>query len=114
MSLVDIKTLKMNFAGDEDILKELIQDFKDAKEQMIQEMRDGHTTQDFSLLERSTHTLKGVVSNFFAEPLKQKLATLEEMGRKKKIENFEEQMEIISTDIETMLEEVDHFLKQNS
>ncbi len=63
----DYDMLAVSFEGYEDILLELIQDFKDEYPKMIQEIEDAYEKQNMEELERHAHTLKGVVSNFFCE-----------------------------------------------
>lgn len=76
-----------NFHGMEDVAIDAIQSFIDAIPRFIAAIDSAIEKNNTDELELSAHTLKGSVSNFYAEPTKQLAWQLEQMGHKKELKN---------------------------
>ena len=111
MSTINLKLLKENFLGDEDILGEILESFKEQKDSMLEEIISSGQDGDYEVFERASHTLKGVISNFFAEATKEKIAKLEEMGRNKNIDGHQEKLDEVSREIDLIISQIEQFLR---
>jgi|GEM_PF-5487054 len=83
--------LLFQFRGDEEILLEMVELFIEAKEDFLSAIEDSIAKKDGDRLRISAHTLKGVLSNFFAENGKKNAYLLEECGgysRSRKLQKF--------------------------
>lgn len=70
-----------NFHGMEDLAKEIVSDFLDGLNEMTQKIEQSIQNKDFKEIEINAHSLKGALSNFFAEPSKSTAFKLEVIGR---------------------------------
>ena len=67
--------------GDEDLLREIAGLFLDDYPQLVVKIQESLAANDANGLERASHSLKGSVANFGAEPAYQAALELERMGR---------------------------------
>lgn len=56
-----------NYRGLEDIVPTIVDSFLQHKESLLKNLEDSITERDFIKIERAAHTIKGSVSNFYAE-----------------------------------------------
>jgi CheY-like chemotaxis protein len=70
-----------NFVGMEDLATATVESFLEQQVHLLSAIEDALLVKDSKALELSAHTLKGAVSNFFAEPTRLRAAKLEELGR---------------------------------
>ena len=80
---MDSKTFFSNFAGMESLALETITAFLNALPQLLLAIESALQQNNPEKLELSAHTLKGVVSNFYAEPSRVLADELEIIGSKK-------------------------------
>lgn len=87
MSSFDANKLNEYFHGEKDILCELITEFFQELPAMIAPIRTSIEGSDADGLQISAHTLKGSVSNFFAQDCVEHSYFLEKMGRDGSVES---------------------------
>ena len=80
-SVIDLKETLARVEGDTEILSEIVEYFLADTPGMMSEIRSSIERRDCQALERSSHLLKGVVSNFGAQDAINASRRLEEMGR---------------------------------
>ena len=109
----NLEQISENFEGDEDILEELVQDFDKVFASMLDEIKKSLTAKDFEVLERSSHTLKGVISNFFCEELRLITLSIETKSRNGSTEGIEEELHTLELEIPKMIIELKEFCKNS-
>ncbi len=67
--------------GDEELLREIAGLFLEDYPKLVESIREALRLQDAQGLEHASHSLKGAVANFGAEPVYQAALTLERIGR---------------------------------
>jgi len=77
------KEFRSRFRDHQDVAENLINQFISMVPDMMNRIKQAIETQNFSELEISAHTLKGVVSNFYCESALRLSNKLETMGREK-------------------------------
>ena len=81
--MIDIKAIKEHFDGDEELIGELTEIFDSSYPTSLAALVVAIQEKNFSEIELHAHTLKGMISNFFAVDLKNAAANLEKIGRDK-------------------------------
>ncbi len=76
----DQQTFMANFVGAEDLARKVIKSFLVTLPDLISSVETAIQSKSASELEFSAHTLKGVASNFYAEPSRILALKLEQMG----------------------------------
>jgi HPt (histidine-containing phosphotransfer) domain-containing protein len=84
---IDKQEFLKAFEHDRNFLKEIVDMFVSDYPAMIVSIREALKTRDASTLQRTAHSLKGMLRNFQAEAEAQKALNLEEMGRKGEFKN---------------------------
>lgn len=79
----DEKTFFENFQGMEDLAQETIKNFLEHLPTLLSAVQKSIQSQNSEELEISAHSLKGALSNFYAEPARLLAWKLEELGNKK-------------------------------
>lgn len=77
---IDTQKILFEFEEDFDIFEELIQDYRDQYQDLFGTLKSAVDKQDGPQLKISAHTLKGIVSNFYADELRQTAFRLETSG----------------------------------
>ncbi len=108
--LLDCSGLKTHFAGDEEMIGQLVEVFAETYPGILSELKNSIVLKDFKVIERSAHSLKGMVANFFSETIKEDCFALEKMGKDKALKNVDQYIEKIESNIPRLLEEVKLFL----
>lgn len=88
--LVDLKQLEFEFGEDWDIFQELVSDYKDSYMSFFEKIKKAIDEQDYDELRIQAHTVKGIVSNFYCEELKNKAFALEQLGQQQTVEGAKE------------------------
>lgn len=102
--------LKTHFAGDEEMISELVEIFEDTYPTVLSELKSSIVENELEVMERSAHSLKGMVANFFSDSIKEDCFLIEKMGREQKIENINEIVLRIEKNIPVLLDEVRIYL----
>lgn len=108
--LLDCNGLKTHFAGDEEMIGELVEVFAETYPDILSELKKSIVEKDFEVIERSAHSLKGMVANFFSEVIKEDCFAIEKMGKEKVLDNIEEHLLNIEANIPQLLQEIKLFL----
>ena len=88
--LVLDRTLALSrVGGDEDLLREIAELFLEDYPNLVEKIKDAVLARDAQGLERASHSLKGSVANFGAEPAYLAAMELERMGRSKDLRNVD-------------------------
>jgi len=94
-SMIVIHDFNANFGTfSKEILTEIIDDFIGAYEQKMTRIKTHIENKDFRKLMLDAHSLKGEVAMFCADPVKEKLYTLEDKGRKEVADNLSNDFDI--------------------
>jgi len=106
--LINPDEIKEHFDGDEDILLEVIEIFLEQKDIEVKKLIQGIKSKNSSEITISAHTLKGVVSNFYAEDLRKFFYEIEQKGKAQNIDNLEGEIIKIESMFKQLLEEVEN------
>jgi HPt (histidine-containing phosphotransfer) domain-containing protein len=104
--IFDKEALNLHFSGDEELIEELLNVFESSYQETFDEMNSALKENDFDKLERAAHTLKGMVSNFFAETIRENAFKIEETARHNSLDNVENLIEVLKKDIPLLVEEL--------
>jgi CheY-like chemotaxis protein len=99
---IDKQGVLKAFEHDRKFLKEIIDMFVSDYPAMIADIREALKTEDASTLQRTAHSLKGMLRNFRAEAEAQKALNLEEMGRKGQFKNGDEVCDALAGEIASL------------
>lgn len=107
--LFNDKNLVAMFHGDEDIFLEIKADFIRTYQEMVDRIKDAAKENDADELQISAHTLKGVLSTFCAEPIKELAFELETMGREKVTTGALEKTLVLEVQMNQLIKELENF-----
>lgn len=107
---LDVNGLKTHFAGDEEMIGKLVEVFAETYPSIMTELKESIIAHDFEVIERSAHSLKGMVANFFSSAIKEDCFTVEKMGKSKNLDKIEQYTTRIEENIPKLLLEVRLFL----
>jgi CheY-like chemotaxis protein/HPt (histidine-containing phosphotransfer) domain-containing protein len=82
---IDKAALLARVDGDEELLREIVEMFREDCPRMLADIRDAITRGDAARLHRTAHTFKGCASNFAAQSVAETARQLEEMGRQQNL-----------------------------
>ena len=91
-----------NFKGMEDIAHDMILEFLCTLPTMLSNLKDAVNARDPSRIELAAHTIKGVVSTFYAEPSRRLAEKLEAKGKERQLENVSEIFRELSLELTTL------------
>lgn len=111
-TIIDFIAMGEHFAGDEDILVSMIENFLVQTPLLITEIANAITVGNAKDLEVSAHTLKGNVSNFFAKTILKSLQELEQMGKNNNLSEASETFQRIHQDIDQLFHELNLYIRQ--
>lgn len=104
--LVDEKELKVHFDGDEELISELLEVFESSYPETLNAVKKSLEENNLQDLELHAHTLKGMVSNFFAKTLKDAAFALEKMGREQALENADGHVKTLEDGLPQLVNDV--------
>lgn len=81
------------FSGDEEILLDMISIFHHKLPELLAALRESIEYKDADKLRLNAHTIKGVLSNFFAEPVRELAYELELRGKEA---NFDDSLILLN------------------
>jgi len=97
-------------SADWEIVKIIGQSFLDACDPHLAEIDDAINRQDAELLHRSAHTMKGLVGNFYAQPVERLAQQLEIKGKNRDFSQVREIQEQMVKEIHLMNQALKNFL----
>ncbi len=106
------KDMALNIiGGDEDLLREIVEIFIIDVPQQISEIKEAVNSRNGDALEKSSHKLKGAVSNFGENATFKTSFKLEVMGKENRFDNIEEVYGTLVKDVECLLNELNKIIK---
>jgi len=100
------------FAGDEEILKEIMESFVTNLPEMIAAIATAIANNDCKALEFSAHTVKGSASNFYVQAVVDSAFVLENQGRAGVMTNALENYKVLEKLTHELTTELWSFLKK--
>jgi len=100
------------FAGDEEILKEIMETFATTLPEMVAAIATAIANNDCKALEFSAHTFKGSASNFYAQAVVDSAFALENQGRAGVMTNALENYKVLENLTHEFTAELRSFLKK--
>ncbi|MGZ3318177.1 MAG: response regulator, partial [Isosphaeraceae bacterium] len=110
----DPTTVLAEVEGDRELLLKLIGRFFDQCPKVLSEIRASVSQRDSAMLERSSHKLKGSVSNFGARNAYEAARRLEEMGRNGDLVGAEEAIVVLETEICRLQDDLAEFSRSGT
>jgi len=95
------KTLKQ-VGGDKEVLKEVIDIFRQEYPKQLKEIRQAIKKKDAETVRRVAHTIKGAVGNFGAEGAWNKALSLENIGKSEDLSNAVDAFNILKTELKRL------------
>jgi HPt (histidine-containing phosphotransfer) domain-containing protein len=106
MKIYNRDELLANFSGDEEILRDLIEEFVKKSNALILDIEMALKSQDGNLLKLHAHTLKGVVSNFYSEEIRLLAYDLEQFGAQNNFKNAESKLAQLKSKMQELIREL--------
>ncbi len=106
MKIFNRDELLSNFSGDEEILRDLIEEFVKKSDALIFDVEMALKKQDANLLKLHAHTLKGVVSNFYAEDIRLLAYDLEQLGASNNFQNADVKLNQLKVKMQELIREL--------
>lgn len=111
-SLFDVNALYKSFFGDEDILHELVEDFRSELPKHIDNLKSQSSSEDWEGFEITAHTLKGLCGTFKSEELKSDALDLEQLAKNKKLDDLKERLENFVSKLNSFSGELEELLNK--
>ncbi len=103
--IVDIEQVKIHFDNDTELIGELVEIFESTYPEILQSLKAALEAKSFGDVELHAHTLKGMISNFFATSTKDAAFNLEKMGRDKVLGDFSMMVGVLDTELPLIVTE---------
>jgi len=103
--------LEEHFAGNKDILQAVYVELERTNQNILSKIETSIKENNFVELERNAHSLKGALSNFFAEECVKIAYKLECMGHNQAIDGAIEALESLRSAIVNFSRDLDDYLK---
>jgi two-component system, sensor histidine kinase and response regulator len=92
--------------GDEALLREIVKIFLDETPRLLTTLRQGVSEGKAELVEKVAHSLKGELSYFGLEELRQKALALEQMGRNRDLNRAAEVFDSLQEELSVLVTEI--------
>ena len=102
----DKDALMEHFDGDNEIIVELIEVFEMSYPETLESLKTAIIEGNAKEIELHAHTLKGMLSNFFAMELKEKAFSIEQMGKDSSVDNAGSVYEEISDKMPALVDDL--------
>lgn len=109
---INPEKILFEFEDDFDIFEELVEDYKGEVETFIAAIKVGLNDKNAEEIRVAGHTLKGIVSNFYCEKLRQAAFALEECGKNSDFDSVDEKLGVFLSLNELSLKDLDNFIKE--
>jgi PAS domain S-box-containing protein len=90
-------------SGDHSLLRDLVEAFLDEHPRRLEEIRQAMDSEDFELLNRAAHTIKGSMRYFGAQGVFDRAFGLEQLGASKSLEGAEELYGLLKQELARLL-----------
>lgn len=104
--LVNITKMNEHFAGDEELIEELVEVFESSYPEVIRKLDLALVDKDPERIKLEAHTLKGMISNFFAEELRLCAFEIESRASELDINELNKNLETLKQKMPLMLKEI--------
>lgn len=98
-----------HFDNDKEMISDLIEVLEETYPETLANLKAALDAQTFAEIELHAHTLKGMLSNFFCDELKEKAFELEKMGREKSLDHATEKYSELEKQIPGLLQDLRSF-----
>ena len=105
--VLNLPELLLRVENDRDLLRELIDIFKEESPRLLQQLQGHVIRRDMKSVEETSHGLKGMLSGLSAMPAASVAARLERMGREGDIAGLSDAVTLLEREIEQLLPELD-------
>jgi HPt (histidine-containing phosphotransfer) domain-containing protein len=102
----DQEALETHFNNDKDLIAELVNVFDETHLETLNEIKESFEGQNFEVLERSSHTLKGMVANFFSEKIRESAYFIEQKSREKDLTDVKDKIDLIENDLKQLMQDL--------
>ena len=106
----DEKALVDQVDGDFEFLEETVVMLDEDSPRLVEEVRAATASRDAAALVKPAHMLKGMFSNFFAEPAEAAARELEAMGREKRLSDVAAATDRLQRETERLKDALHRFL----
>ncbi len=110
----DRLTFMANFQGMEDLAEETIKSFLSTLPSLISAIDEAVRSANAAKLELAAHTLKGVVSNFYAEPSRLLAQEIEQIGHARSTANADKVFLELKTELERLHSALESLLNERT
>ena len=110
--IFDAKALMEQIDGDVEFLEETLEMLDEDSPSLLEEVRAAAASRDAAALVKPAHMLKGMLSNFCAEPAEAAARELEEMGREERLNDVEAAADRLERETERLKEALHEFLSR--
>ncbi|GAB4016395.1 MAG: hypothetical protein Fur0010_16130 [Bdellovibrio sp.] len=108
--MIDREALLDHFEYDLDLIGVLLSQFKERYIQALSEIKEAIKNKDFDALKFSSHSLKGALSNFFCESLRNCALGIEQKASIKDLTNVEDLYLSLENGIPKMINEIEYIV----
>jgi two-component system, sensor histidine kinase and response regulator len=105
--VLNLPELLLRVENDRDLLRELIEIFKEESPRLLQQLHGHVVRKDMKSVEETSHGLKGMLSGLSAMPAASVAARLERMGREGDFAGLSDELTHLKREIEQLLPELD-------
>jgi two-component system sensor histidine kinase/response regulator len=109
---VNLPELLVRVDNDHDLLRELIEIFKEEFPRLLQALRDSVAGEDVKKTESTSHALKGMLSGLSATRAAAIAARLEQLGSEGKTPEMTEVLGLLEREVEGLLPELDAYARE--
>ena len=109
-AVADLKSMTRHFAGDEDVLADVIENFLKMEPSLFKELKTTLSSGDAKKFTRQVHTFKGLIANFFASELRERLQRIEDRARAGDLRDAGPMLVALEPDLEKLLRELSAYL----
>jgi HPt (histidine-containing phosphotransfer) domain-containing protein len=102
-AVIDWKAALETCAGDHALLRDVVEAFLEEQPRRLAEIRRGIQEQDFELLNRAAHTVKGSMRYFSAPRVYERALILEQMGASQTLEGADLEVRLLEQELEKLL-----------
>ena len=104
---VDFDKLKEHYDGDIEIIAQLIEIFESSYPESFNALKTALNASDYKSVHLHAHTIKGMLSNFFAEDLRSVAFELEQFGSSESVpNNYEQYLNKLEVGVPNMILEI--------
>lgn len=112
--MIDREALLDHFEYDLELIKVLLSQFKERYIQALSEIKEAIENKDFDALKFSSHSLKGALSNFFCESLRNCALGIEQKASLKDLSNVEDLYLSLENGIPEMINEIEFIISEEN